>query len=101
MEAALEGRYPPGVLVPSRIEVSDPGLLRVSWEDGRIDDFPATLLRAACPCAGCREVSAVPSGVSIGEVHLVGDYAVGLTFFPEGHRTGIFTFELLRSLGER
>jgi DUF971 family protein len=87
------------VLVPTRIDASDPSALIVEWEDGRADRLPVELLRAACPCAGCREGGPVRPDLMLTDVHLVGDYAVGMTFRPEGHRTGIFTFELLRSLG--
>ena len=40
------------------------------------------------------------SGAEIDVAHasLVGEYALGLTFSPDGHATGIFPFELLRTL---
>ena len=37
--------------------------------------------------------------VVIDGAHLVGSYALGLTFAPDGHRTGIFPFDLIASLG--
>lgn len=86
---------------PVRIEVED-GSVRVTWDDGRRDDLPADVLRAACPCAGCREPERrrrPPGEVSVVDARLVGGYAVGLTFGPDGHATGIYPYGLLRSLG--
>lgn len=37
--------------------------------------------------------------VTIDGAHVVGSYALGLTFAPDGHRTGIFPFDLIASLG--
>jgi DUF971 family protein len=40
--------------------------------------------------------SAAVAGIA--EARIVGDYALGITFSPDGHGTGIFTYDLLRSL---
>lgn len=86
---------------PVRIEIED-GAMTITWDDGRRDDLPGSLLRRSCPCAGCRE----PGGMNAHEsarvldARLVGGYAVGLRFGPDDHATGIFSFSLLRTLGE-
>ena len=36
--------------------------------------------------------------MEIGDAELVGSYGINLTFRPDGHRMGIFTFNDLRSL---
>ncbi len=36
----------------------------------------------------------------IQDVQLVGSYAINLTFSPDGHATGIFSYPLLREIGE-
>lgn len=93
-------------MVPERIEV-DGDRVAFTWEDGLTTTLTARALRAACECAVCREpqgaaaVAAVlRSGerVTISDARLVGGYAVQFTFAPDGHGTGIYPFERLRSL---
>lgn len=87
---------------PTSIEV-DGAVVRVSWEDDRTDVLSAGALRAACPCAGCREPAPRRGGdgpVEVRDARLVGGYAVNFVFAPDGHATGIFSFSLLRSLGD-
>ncbi|HSG79386.1 MAG TPA: DUF971 domain-containing protein [Acidimicrobiia bacterium] len=94
---------------PERFEVGDGGsVLTTTWDDGRRTQLTARTLRAACPCATCGEpagwsaMQRVVEGetdVTIDGAHLVGSYALGLTFAPDGHRTGIFPFDLIESLG--
>jgi len=63
----------------------------------------ATMLRSECPCASCRNapertaLSIVPEA-SITNITTVGAYAINLTFSPDGHSTGIYTYGLLRDL---
>lgn len=96
--------------VPSRIEVLEGRKVELTWSDGRIDLIDASTLRAACECAGCREAAGIeatrlvmdaPELIGISEAKLVGAYAVGFTFTPDGHRTGIFPFDRLRALGDQ
>jgi DUF971 family protein len=96
--------------IPERLEVTEDGaLLRITWAGGRRSDLPAAALRSACPCASCGEpvgrsnlqrTLAASTPVTIAGAALVGSYALGVTFAPDGHRTGIFPFDLLASLGE-
>jgi DUF971 family protein len=96
--------------VPDRIDVADGDRVAITWENGTVSSISASALRAACPCAGCRE----PSGVAeigrllggdevirITAARLVGSYAVSFTFSPDGHATGIFPFDLVRTVGEQ
>ena len=83
-----------------RIEV-DRALLSMAWEDGATSTITAQELRSACPCAGCRETTTAPAGTTIESAHVVGDYALGVVFGPDGHATGIFPYDLLGSLGSR
>ena len=87
------------VEAPQRIEVEDGARMTITWEDDRVDRFSAAVLRAACPCAGCREVASAAPDTRIDAVRMVGNYAIGMTFGPDGHATGIYPFNLLRSLG--
>lgn len=82
------------------IERGDGTKVTITWSDGRIDRLSARDLRRACPCAACQGAAPVPAGTTVGQVRAIGGYAIGLVFLPEGHATGIFTYELLRALGD-
>ncbi len=94
---------------PTRIEVLEQGRAVVlTWEDGTVQELAAPLLRAACPCAECREPAGAdrirrlvegPAPVEIGDARLVGSYAVNFVFRPDGHHIGIFSWDHLRTLG--
>lgn len=97
------------MVLPLRIEVTDKTGVAIEWDDGTSSDLGAREIRAACMCAGCREpagekataaVLAAETPVTIEEARLVGGYAVSFVFGPDGHGTGIYPFEALRSLGE-
>ena len=84
---------------PLRVEVN-PGSVALVWDDGATTEIAAPRLRAACPCAGCRDGADHPEAATIEGAHVVGDYALGITFGPDRHATGIFPYDLLRDLGE-
>lgn len=93
---------------PLRIEVSNKTTVAIEWDDGTTNTLDAAELRRACMCAGCREpageqaTAAVLAGelpVTIEEARLVGGYAITFVFGPDGHGTGIYPFDALRSLG--
>ncbi|HEV8229345.1 MAG TPA: DUF971 domain-containing protein [Candidatus Limnocylindria bacterium] len=81
-------------------------LLRVSWDDGSVSEYPWEPLRRACPCAYCHGEGAYQGEVNentrftdeqttLKEVFPVGRY--GLTpEWGDGHDTGIYTFKMLR-----
>lgn len=109
---------------PRRFELTpDGGPLRVMWADGHESPLGLLELRRACPCATCQHeraaggpaqpIPAAPAvakpsalrvvrGPSLNEISVtrivpVGRYAVQLVW-ADGHDTGIYSFELLRSL---
>lgn len=92
--------------VPAKIELKQGGLLTLTWEDGTADSFTAQHLRDSCACADCRSAAdrksalrlVAPMLTTISDVKLVGNYGINFTFAPDGHRTGIFTFDQLRAL---
>lgn len=97
----------PPVEVPARIEVVGGDRVELTWPDGHVQELSARALRAACPCATCRDPAgaertaltlAGPVPVSITGAKLVGDYAINFVFAPDGHHTGIFAFDHVRSL---
>jgi DUF971 family protein len=91
---------------PTEIGRSGEHDVKIRWEDGHESVYPARYLRLNCRCAVCvDEVSGAPllNPDSVAEdVHptsleLVGHYAIQPSF-SDGHFTGIFSFEYLRSI---
>ncbi len=93
---------------PERIEVDDRTRVTLTWSD-RTVEFEARDLRQACGCADCRSepgkwrTAAVLGGaqpITIDHAELRGAYAINFTFGPDGHSTGIFTWDMLRGLSD-
>jgi ATP-binding protein involved in chromosome partitioning len=87
----------------------DARTLSVLWEDGHRDDFDVRDLRLACHCALCIEEMSgrklldpktVRPDVSPRAISSIGNYAIGIDW-NDGHNSGIYSFDHLRSLGER
>lgn len=87
--------------------------LLIEWSDGQRRIYRFSELREACPCASCREKRSQPPPTSsmlpilsvaeaqplkLLDMSPVGNYAYSIKF-SDGHDTGIYTFELLRTLG--
>jgi DUF971 family protein len=99
---------------PTALKLTDDRALLISWSNGETRKYPFKLLRDSCPCASCREKArgkadapanpfailtpAEAQPLSIQGMQPVGQYAYSIAF-SDGHDTGIFTLELLRSLG--
>jgi DUF971 family protein len=94
-----------GPVVPYAINREDAGL-RIEWVQGGHEGFfPARALRLACPCAACvqeltgrplLDPATVPPDVHPLRLALVGAYGLRIEW-SDGHGTGIYTFERLRS----
>jgi DUF971 family protein len=83
--------------------------LRITWEDGEVAEYRPRFLRMRCPCAGCVDEMTgirtltedqVPQGVYPEAIHYIGRYALQFVW-SDGHSTGIYPFELLRSLWDQ
>lgn len=94
---------------PREISQENNALLRITWADGRVCDYPAATLRRACPCAQCvnewtgertLKPEAVSNEVEINDVSIVGRYALNFRW-GDGHETGIYSFQYLRDLCEQ
>jgi DUF971 family protein len=100
-------------LRPNKLELRGGDRLWIEWSDGQQRESTFSALRAACPCATCREKRAKPPEpthglqvLSLAEARPlkilgmkpVGNYAYSIAF-SDGHDTGIFTLEFLRELG--
>ncbi|MCM8811561.1 MAG: DUF971 domain-containing protein [Candidatus Omnitrophica bacterium] len=84
---------------PKRIERIGNSALKISWMDGHESIYLWEKLRRVCPCAVCRESGSAPpmEGVKPLELQPVGRYALTIRW-SDGHATGIFSHEYLRSL---
>jgi len=94
---------------PKEMHLHDRQPPMVFWDDGSILVYDAFALRMACPCAACRnEITGektlreadVPRDVRVIEVRPVGQYGQNLVF-SDGHSSGIYVNDLLRSLGKQ
>jgi DUF971 family protein len=94
---------------PVSLEKKGENTLRIVWDDGLVSDFHVAALRRACPCAACvdewtgkrtLDPLAVLDSVRPVRIDSVGRYAVRIAW-SDGHDTGIYSFEYLRSLADR
>ena len=90
---------------PIPVEINhrkEKGVVRVTWEDGHVGEYECAYLRGYCPCALCQGHGAkikfieVPDA-KLAEISAVGNYAIQFTW-QDGHSTGIYTFDYLKSL---
>ena len=99
---------------PISLQIVKPHALHIKWSDGQQRRYLASQLRAGCPCADCfvlrhNDVESSQSHPStlnpeweslrIEAMEAAGNYAYTVAF-SDGHNTGIFSYELLRELGE-
>ncbi len=88
--------------------------IEIQWSDGTHRIYTVAALRAACPCATCREKKRAKDEkpqvlpvlkieetrpVDIQSMGLVGNYGYNIAF-TDGHDSGIFTFEFLHGLAD-
>jgi len=96
---------------PTKLAIEGDNRLLIDWSDGQRRRYAFRELRDQCPCATCREQRKQPRAMLpvLSEAEMrplriegmkpVGSYAYTIAF-SDGHDTGIFTFDLLRELGE-
>jgi len=91
---------------PKEILAPNAAALAVLWDDGHESFYPGPMLRKLCPCAECKEGTGGPLALVHGgedprhkilTFHPVGNYALGIAW-GDGHKTGIYTFDYLRSI---
>ena len=94
---------------PTAIEAdTGRGLVSIEWEDGHRSEYPAGMLRWACPCALCKgewgrpgvlaSISSLPDEeLRLTDVQAVGSYAI-MPFWASGHAQGIYSWEYLRAI---
>lgn len=92
---------------PQKLELNEGQRLTITWDDDVTQVVSASQLRDACACADCRVAAetrkdalrlVAPMLVTIADARLVGSYGINFTFSPDGHNSGIFTFDQLRAI---
>ena len=90
---------------PEKVEISGEGI-RIAWKDGHLGVYPHRHLRLKCPCAHCvdewtraprLDPETVPQDLRAVDHMIIGNYAIEF-LWSDAHYTGIYTYELLRSL---
>jgi DUF971 family protein len=77
-------------------------VVRITWDDSHAGEYDEIYLRGSCPCALCQGHGAQRRFIDMPDAKLVsigsvGNYAIELRW-QDGHSTGIYTFDYLRSL---
>lgn len=97
---------------PQSLKLLSPERLQIVWDDGQSREYSVRELRDNCPCATCLEKRTAEQPAEllpimrveeaqplrITKMEPTGHYAYSIVF-SDGHDTGIYTLELLRSLG--
>lgn len=93
---------------PTGLKQLGPYELGIDWNDGHASVYSVRRIRLECRCANCVDEwtrqrilkeEQVPSNIKPMKIEPVGRYALNFTW-SDGHDTGIYTFEQLRSLCE-
>ena len=100
--------------IPTSLEKTEDRHLKILWSDGVVQRISFRALRDGCQCATCGEKrkakvqNANPTALPVlSDADLIpldilrmrpaGNYAYNIAF-SDGHSTGVYTFEHLRSL---
>jgi ATP-binding protein involved in chromosome partitioning len=95
-------------VTPTAIRQAGPRELAIRWADGRESLYDVRGLRLACSCAHCvdewsgagrLDPDSVPLDVRPEKISSVGRYALQIEW-SDGHDTGIYPYERLRSLAD-
>jgi DUF971 family protein len=90
---------------PKSLEQTGPQELTITWQDGHESRYPTRYLRLRCSCASCvhewtGEVivndSQIPQDIHPLKIEGVGRYGINIQW-SDGHKTGIYAFDRLRS----
>jgi DUF971 family protein len=78
--------------------------VRFVWDDDSEDVWGTRELRLRCTCAMCQsettgerllDPKTIPEDLTVSDMHLVGNYGVGI-HFSDGHTTGIYRLRELK-----
>ena len=76
--------------------------LGIIWSDQKEMNFNVLTLREQCPCATCKDLREkkefrISPDIRPRVIKSVGRHALNIVF-SDGHRTGFYTFDMLRAL---
>jgi DUF971 family protein len=87
--------------------------LAIKWDDGSESFVSLEKMRRHCPCASCAGETDImgnvykgpdrvlgPEAFKLVRIANVGGYAVS-PYWADGHSTGLFSYELLKRLGQQ
>jgi DUF971 family protein len=94
-------------MTPVKVRLKNEKQLFIQWSDGKECVYSLVQLRRKCPCAVCRAdmeskgPAYIPlyagDSLSLASITPMGNYALQFAW-KDGHSTGIYDFEYLRSL---
>jgi len=97
-------------IYPTQIKKTDDSKLKFVWSDGTAGEVTLVKLRDECPCVNCKGESVMfesyipikapfkPAGFyEIEKIETVGNYAIQI-YWKDGHFTGIYNWEMLKSI---
>ncbi len=93
---------------PVEITQGEDQTLVIRWDDDLKHSYPVRKLRQECRCAICvDEISgqrrldpeSIPQDIKPIKIRGVGRYAIHISW-TDGHDSGIYSFKMLRQLGE-
>jgi DUF971 family protein len=97
---------PDRTIAPTRVDIEPGAAVVVSWGDGHVSRYEIVALRRACPCAQCSELrhqgvavwprTGAPEALKAEKAELVGAWGISL-FWNDGHETGVYAWDRLRS----
>lgn len=96
----------PEAIRPAELEYFEEKNLRVLWQDGHRSVYPFVYLRRQCRCAGCidewsgqmrLDPKKISEDIKPLQTAPVGNYGIRFDW-SDGHSTGIYAFESLRSI---
>jgi DUF971 family protein len=95
-------------MAPLTIQLASASELSVEWNDRHLSRYRVQQLRKRCPCASCKVERETRKGKVVLPIFRAGEFEVtsivpvgsyGIQFtWGDGHNTGIYTYEYLRSL---
>ena len=115
MPIPLDPRRKPSTV---KVHVKTGAGVDITWADGHASHYDFAYLREECPCATCNDergkkeafaATAAPGSSAFPALpmfkpkpraeaaNVVGNYAVQISF-TDGHSTGIYSYDLLRSI---
>lgn len=105
MQTDIAKNAGPAIRVKSISQLND-RTLGITWTDDKSSSYDVVELRKKCPCATCIDEwthepilnpASIPDSTRPVKIDSVGQYALTIQF-NDGHKTGIYTFSLLRKL---